>query len=61
MISIPRPQTRTSFLDSRLRLRSRTNRLLVDGYSVSDRQLDPAHIGRPGEPVQPDRDRPDAV
>lgn len=47
MISLPIP--RTSFLDSRLRLRGRTNRLLSKGLPVNDAQLDPvAHVGRPG-------------
>ena len=47
MISLPIP--RTSFLDSRLRLRGRVNRLLVNGQPVTDSQLDPvAHVGRPG-------------
>lgn len=50
MFSIPVP--RTSFLDSRFRLRGRVNRLLERGQSVSDTQLDPvAHIGRPGAPL----------
>ena len=61
MISIPRPISRTSFLDSRFRLRNRANRLLAHGHSVSDAQLDPvAHVGRPGGPTQAasaDRDR----
>lgn len=49
MINIPRPLTRTSFLDSRFRLRSRTNRLIERGMSANDTQLDPvAHVGRPG-------------
>ena len=53
------PSTRTSFLDSRLRLRGRVNRLLVRGHSVSDSQLDPvAHVGRPGtSAAPPDRTR----
>lgn len=50
MFSIPVP--RTSFLDSRFRLRGRVNRLLERGQSVSDSQLDPvAHVGRPGGPL----------
>jgi len=60
MFSLPVP--RTSFLDSRLRLRGRVNRLLVHNQSVSDTQLDPAHVGRPGAPLTArpeatDRDR----
>ena len=52
MFSVPIP--RTSFLDSRLRLRGRTNRLLGRGLSVSDTQLDPvAHVGRPGVSHEP--------
>lgn len=43
------PMTRTSFLDSRFRLRNRVNRLLDHGLPTTDRQLDPvAHVGRPG-------------
>ncbi|MGB3544445.1 hypothetical protein [Rubrivirga sp.] len=49
MINLRRPVTRTSFLDSRFRLRNRANRLLEAGHSVNDSQLDPvAHVGRPG-------------
>lgn len=49
MINLPRPLSRTSFLDSRFRLRSRASRLLAQGRSVNDAQLDPvAHVGRPG-------------
>ena len=61
MITIRRPLTRTSFLDSRFRLRNRANRLLTSGASVSDAQLDPvAHVGRPGGPTTPQpRDRAD--
>ena len=61
MFSLPLP--RTSFLDSRIRLRGRVNRLLEHGMSVSDSQLDPvAHVGRPGTPLTArpettDRDR----
>ena len=53
------PSTRTSFLDSRLRLRGRVNRLLVRGLPVNDSQLDPvAHVGRPGaSAATPDRSR----
>ena len=58
MINLPRPLTRTSFLDSRFRLRSRTNRLIQNGMPVSDAQLDPvAHVGRPGGPTQSTTDR----
>lgn len=61
MVNLPRPLSRTSFLDSRFRLRNRANRLLSNGMSVSDTQLDPvAHVGRPGGPtaaVQPERER----
>jgi hypothetical protein len=61
MVSLPIP--RTSFLDSRLRLRGRTNRLLAKGLPVNDAQLDPvAHVGRPGAAPTPNReqdDRPD--
>lgn len=50
MINLRRPVTRTSFLDSRFRLRNRANRLLEAGHSVNDAQLDPiAHVGRPGD------------
>lgn len=50
MISLP--VTRTSFLDSRFRLRGRVNRLLNKGLPVNDAQLDPvAHVGRPGVPL----------
>ncbi len=50
MFSLPVP--RTSFLDSRFRLRGRVNRLLAHGQSVSDNQLDSvAHVGRPGAPL----------
>lgn len=46
------PIPRTSFLDSRLRLRGRVNRLLERNMSTSDTQLDPvAHVGRPGGPL----------
>ena len=52
MISLPIP--RTSFLDSRFRLRGRVNRLVGQGLSASDAQLDPvAHVGRPGAPAAP--------
>ncbi|MEM1117543.1 MAG: hypothetical protein AAF845_01430 [Bacteroidota bacterium] len=64
MINIPRPVTRTSFLDSRLRLRNRTNRLIERGMSVSDHQLDPAHIGRPGvstSAIDREANRPEAA
>ena len=58
MISIRRPMPRTSFLDSRFRLRNRANRLLTDGQSVSDTQLDPvAHVGQPGGPTSATTDR----
>ncbi|MEM0961753.1 MAG: hypothetical protein AAGK21_04315 [Bacteroidota bacterium] len=54
---------RTSFLDSRIRLRNRANRLLANGMSVSDNQLNAvAHVGRPGGPTSvdtTDRDRQD--
>lgn len=44
------PIPRTSFLDSRLRLRGRINRLLERDLSISDAQLDPvAHVGKPGQ------------
>ena len=63
MVSLP--ITRTSFLDSRLRLRGRTNRLLAKGLPVHDAQLDPvAHVGRPGAPPAPPRppaERPDVA
>jgi hypothetical protein len=52
MFSVPIP--RTSFLDSRLRLRGRVSRLVPRGLSASDAQLDPvAHVGRPGTPPAP--------
>ena len=55
MFSTPIP--RTSFLDSRFRLRGRTNRLLERGLPVTDTQLNPvAHVGRPGVSAAP---RPD--
>ncbi len=52
------PVTRTSFLDSRFRLRGRVNRLLTNGHTVTDRQLDPvAHVGQPGAAAKPERSR----
>ena len=58
MINLHRPVTRTSFLDSRFRLRNRVGRLLEAGHSVSDAQLDPvAHVGRPGD-TDSDGERP---
>lgn len=58
------PIPRTSFLDSRLRLRGRVNRLLERDMSTSDTQLDPvAHVGKPGQSTAapPRRDEhPDA-
>ena len=49
MLTSRLPISRTSFLDSRFRLRNRTGRLLERGLSVSDSQLNPvAHVGRPG-------------
>ncbi|MEO0556841.1 MAG: hypothetical protein AAF170_01525 [Bacteroidota bacterium] len=60
MFSLPVP--RTSFLDSRLRLRGRVNRLLERGQDVSDSQLDPvAHIGRPGAPLMARPETQDAA
>ena len=54
MVNLPRPFTRTSFLDSRFRLRNRANRLIQHGMSATDTQLDPvAHVGRPGAPSAP--------
>ena len=48
------PITRTSFLDSRFRLRNRANRLIASGHVVDDRQLDPvAHVGQPGAAADP--------
>ena len=65
MVRIPRPFPRTSFLDSRFRLRNRANRLLAHGHTVDVNQLDPvAHVGRPGgpAPARPaDRERPQAA
>ena len=61
MIRISRPFPRTSFLDSRFRLRNRANRLLAHGHTVDVTRLDPvAHVGRPGGPTsthRPDRGR----
>ena len=58
MVNLPRPMSRTSFLDSRFRLRNRANRLIAHGMSVSDAQLDPvAHVGRPGGPTSATADR----
>ena len=56
------PIPRTSFLDSRLRLRGRVDRLIANGMSTSDTQLDPvAHVGKPGVSSEPRRDtHPDA-
>lgn len=55
------PMTRTSFLDSRFRLRGRVNRLIGHGLPTSDRQLDPvAHVGRPGAPATPREEREQA-
>ncbi|MEM1054997.1 MAG: hypothetical protein AAGI52_05685 [Bacteroidota bacterium] len=46
------PIPRTSFLDSRLRLRGRVNRLAERSLNTSDAQLDPiAHVGKPGGPL----------
>ena len=55
MFSTPVP--RTSFLDSRLRLRGRVNRLLERGMAVSDNQL--AHVGRLTRPDAPLTSQPE--